>query len=196
MDWMPQAVRDGIIVVLIISGPVVIVAALIGLVIGVLQAATQVQEQTIGSALKIIGVFLLIILVGFWMYQYLSNYTSRTFSFAFTNIPNQSKKVLSAENEEEFTVSEKVKTPQELKVLPPKEIEIKSEQVTIPHGLPILGAPQIPKRPSVIQIQPKVITQPPEQILKPNLPTLNTQELMAFPSQSPTPSNQIPSWIN
>src|SRR3989338_4471472 len=91
---MPQAVRDGIIVVLIISGPLVLAAAFIGLVIGVLQAATQVQEQTIGSALKIIGVFTLIITVGFWMFQYLNQYTSKTLSSAFTFIPRQTQKVI------------------------------------------------------------------------------------------------------
>ena len=92
MDWMPQAVRDGIIVVLVISGPLVMAAAFIGLVVGILQAATQVQEQTIGSALKIIGVFGIMIFAGFWMYQYLNQYTSRSLSAAFTSVTRQTQK--------------------------------------------------------------------------------------------------------
>ena len=194
MDWMPNAVRDGIIVVLIISGPIVIVAALIGLIVGVLQAATQVQEQTIGSALKIIGVFLLIILVGFWMYQYLNNYTSRTISTAFSIVPRQSQKVLPPDKEEGFIKEEKVKTPAELKVLPPKEIESQTEQGVIPQGVPALGAPQIPKRPPITQLLPPMIIQPQEQIAKPAVPNLNTQELMTFPS--PPPGNNKTPLIN
>lgn len=102
MDWMPQAVRDGIIVILVVSGPVVLVAAAIGLLVGILQAATQVQEQTIGSALKILGVFLLIIVSGYWMFGYINQYTKRTLQTAFTFVPHQTKKVLSAKQANKF----------------------------------------------------------------------------------------------
>ncbi|MBI2995807.1 MAG: flagellar biosynthetic protein FliQ [Candidatus Melainabacteria bacterium] len=163
MNWMPQAIRDGIIVVLVISGPLVLAAAFIGLVIGVLQAATQVQEQTIGSALKIIGVFVLIISLGFWMFQYLNQYTTKTLSSAFTFIPRQSQKVIPT------GVSTKGEFKEGFEKVPNVE-KIENEVLEIPQGIPYLGSPEIVKpppisKPSLPSVQtvpqiPKVLTVP------------------------------------
>lgn len=87
MDWMPQAIREGLFVILLISGPLVILAAGLGLTIGILQAATQVQEQTLGSAVKIIGLFVAIITFGFYMFSYMKNYTEKNISRAFKLVP-------------------------------------------------------------------------------------------------------------
>lgn len=87
MDWMPQAVREGILTVLFISGPLVILAASLGLIVGILQAATQVQEQTLGSAVKILGIFLALIVFGFYIFQYLSGYAEQNITRAFKIVP-------------------------------------------------------------------------------------------------------------
>jgi flagellar biosynthetic protein FliQ len=87
MDWMPQAIREGIFTILFISGPLVILAAGLGLTIGVIQAATQVQEQTLGSAVKIIGLFLALIVFGFYIFQYLKKYTEENMTKAFRLVP-------------------------------------------------------------------------------------------------------------
>jgi flagellar biosynthesis protein FliQ len=87
MDWMPQAIREGIFTILLISGPLVILAAGLGLTIGILQAATQVQEQTLGSAVKIIGLFIAIIVFGFYMFSYMKNYTEKNIMRAFKMVP-------------------------------------------------------------------------------------------------------------
>jgi len=88
MDWMPQTIREGLFTILFISGPLVILAAVLGLVIGVIQAATQVQEQTLASAVKIIGLFLALIIFGFYMFQYLTKYTSDSLQRAFKLVPS------------------------------------------------------------------------------------------------------------
>ena len=49
---MPQAIREGIFTIIFISGPLVVLAAVLGLSVGVVQAATQIQEQTLASAVK------------------------------------------------------------------------------------------------------------------------------------------------
>lgn len=87
MDWMPAAIREGIITILFISGPMVILAAALGLAIGIIQAATQIQEQTLGSAVKVIGIFIALIVFGFFMFSYLQKYTSQTISRAFKLVP-------------------------------------------------------------------------------------------------------------
>lgn len=87
MDWMPNAIRDGILAVLFVSGPIVILAAVLGLAVGILQAATQIQEQTLGSAIKIVGVFMALIIGGVWMFSYLNKFASTNFNRAFKLIP-------------------------------------------------------------------------------------------------------------
>lgn len=192
MEWMPQAIRDGIIVVLIVSGPLVLAAALIGLVIGVLQAATQVQEQTIGSALKIIGVFALIIFAGFWMYQYLSQYASRTLNSAFYFVPKQSQKAVPTDafDDNKFNITfdeEDIPVP----VLPKAEkIEEDLPQVGIPPGVPYVGAPTIPKPPKITKLSPPALpTTTQNKILEPSIesPELKSQELTNL-TPAPTPS--------
>jgi flagellar biosynthetic protein FliQ len=87
MDWMPQAIREGIFTIIFISGPLVVLAAVLGLSVGIVQAATQIQEQTLASAVKIIGLFLALIVFGFYMFQYLRQYTAQNLQKAFRLVP-------------------------------------------------------------------------------------------------------------
>jgi flagellar biosynthetic protein FliQ len=52
---------------LIVALPILLVAMVVGLVIGILQTATSLQEQTLIFIPKILAVFLFIVLVGPWM---------------------------------------------------------------------------------------------------------------------------------
>jgi flagellar biosynthetic protein FliQ len=52
---------------LIVALPILLVAMAVGLVIGILQTATSLQEQTLIFVPKILAVFLFIVLVGPWM---------------------------------------------------------------------------------------------------------------------------------
>ena len=88
MDWMPQAIREGIFTIIFISGPLVILAATLGLSVGIIQAATQIQEQTLASAVKIIGLFMALIIFGFYMFQYLKQYATDNLNKAFTLVPS------------------------------------------------------------------------------------------------------------
>jgi len=62
-DILSQAVRTMLLVAL----PVLGVAMLVGLTIGILQTATSIQEQTLIFIPKILAVFLFIVLIGPWM---------------------------------------------------------------------------------------------------------------------------------
>jgi flagellar biosynthetic protein FliQ len=77
----------GLMLSLLLSLPCVLAAASIGLVVGILQAVTQVQEQTIAAAPKIIGVFLIILIGGGFMMNALSDYVRESFHSAFNEIP-------------------------------------------------------------------------------------------------------------
>ena len=195
MDWMPQAVRDGIIVVLIISGPLVMAAAFIGLIVGVLQAATQVQEQTIGSALKIIGVFGIIIFAGFWMYQYLNQYTSRSLSSAFTFVTRQTQKAVphdafsDKEDMGEFNnnFGNRINAvTQPLEVIKPEKLEEKLPQGGLSPAAGYLGSPEIPKPPLVTKVLPPPdVPKVPAQVVKPQVPLSDFQEPKAIEPPKP-----------
>jgi len=72
--------RDSIWVLLLVAGPVMLVALAVGTGIGILQALTQVQEPTIVFVPKIIAVFLVLLLMLPFMAQQLSGYTTEIFA--------------------------------------------------------------------------------------------------------------------
>jgi flagellar biosynthetic protein FliQ len=72
--------QGALILVLTLAGPVLIAALLVGLVIGILQAATQIQEQTLTFVPKIIVVFLALILLGPWFLNRLMSFTVNLYS--------------------------------------------------------------------------------------------------------------------
>lgn len=67
----PTAVIDlsyqALILVLMLSLPAVITSAVIGILVGLLQAVTQVQDQSISYAAKLIGVSIATVLSARWM---------------------------------------------------------------------------------------------------------------------------------
>ncbi len=72
--------RDSIWVLLLVSGPVMLVALAVGTGIGILQALTQVQEATIVFVPKIVAVFLVLLLMLPFMAQQLGGYMTEIFA--------------------------------------------------------------------------------------------------------------------
>lgn len=87
MEHLLQHTQNGLILSLLLSLPVVLTAAGVGLIVGILQAVTQVQEQTIAAAPKITLVFLVIILGGGLMLEMMVNYLRESATLAFNEIP-------------------------------------------------------------------------------------------------------------
>ncbi len=67
--------RTAILLSLIIGSPVLIVAAAVGLVISILQALTQVQDQTVSQVPKLIAMFLVTLFVLPWMINKMVEYS-------------------------------------------------------------------------------------------------------------------------
>ena len=102
MELMVEYLARGFLVMLSISMPCVLVAAGIGLVVGILQAVTQVQEQTIAAAPKILGVFLVIIIAGYTFMNSLSNFFIQGMGIAFNVLPKNDSFVLSSDYSPHF----------------------------------------------------------------------------------------------
>lgn len=94
MELLMQHMGNGMVLSLMLSLPAVLVAAGIGLVVGILQAVTQVQEQTIAAAPKILGVFTILLLGGGLMMTMLENYVRESFQIAFNEIPQDGHFIL------------------------------------------------------------------------------------------------------
>ncbi len=71
--------RNAIMLALLISGPMLIVALLIGLTVSVLQAVTQIQEQTLAFVPKLVGVSTVFLIALPWVLQLLVKYTTELF---------------------------------------------------------------------------------------------------------------------
>ena len=67
-------------VTLLVSAPLLLTALIVGLVVSVFQAATQINEMTLSFIPKLIGVFVAIVISGPWILQLLIDYTHRLFS--------------------------------------------------------------------------------------------------------------------
>ena len=59
--------RDAIFTMLELSLPLLVVSIVIGLVISIFQAATQIHEQTLTFVPKIIAIAFLLLMLGSWM---------------------------------------------------------------------------------------------------------------------------------
>ena len=94
MDILIEYLAKGLMVMLMIAMPCVLTAAAIGLVVGILQAVTQVQEQTIAAAPKIFAVFLVIIILGTGYIKLLTNYINEGVVLAFDVVPKSDDFVL------------------------------------------------------------------------------------------------------
>ncbi len=62
-----NASREALIVTVLVSAPAVLSALVVGLLLSIFQALTQIQEQTLGMAAKMIAVFGVLYLMGYWM---------------------------------------------------------------------------------------------------------------------------------
>ncbi len=72
--------REAITMAAIIGGPILAAGLLIGLVLGVLQAMTQIQDQTVSAVPKIIGMALVALLALPWMSERMVDFTRESFS--------------------------------------------------------------------------------------------------------------------
>ncbi len=74
-DFIVKQAQDALLLTLILSAPAVLVAMVIGLLISLVQATTQIQEQTLTFVPKLVAVMLVLALTGPWSMGYLKIFT-------------------------------------------------------------------------------------------------------------------------
>ena len=80
-----KVINEALMLVLVLSGPPMMVALGVGLVISVFQATTQIQEQTLSQVPKMIAVFVTLALSGYWMMSLMMRFAQNLF-YNFPNI--------------------------------------------------------------------------------------------------------------
>lgn len=70
-----QSFNESIRLILLLSAPLLIGSLIVGLIISIFQATTQIQEQTLTYVPKILLIFLMLIFIGPWMLMQLNEYT-------------------------------------------------------------------------------------------------------------------------
>lgn len=68
-----------LIIVAKVTGPILLVALLVGLVVGVLQAATQINEASISFVTKLLAIAVAFVVLGPWILRQLIEYTRQSF---------------------------------------------------------------------------------------------------------------------
>jgi flagellar biosynthetic protein FliQ len=75
--------RTAMEVTLMVSAPLLLVALIVGLVVSIFQAATQINEATLSFIPKLVGVFVTLVVAGPWMLSVMLDYMRQV----FTGIP-------------------------------------------------------------------------------------------------------------
>ena len=71
--------REALWLAVLLAGPMLGAALAVGLFIGVIQAATQIQEMTLSFIPKLLALVILLFVIGPWMLRIIVTFTERLF---------------------------------------------------------------------------------------------------------------------
>ena len=78
--------RDALMLALLVGAPMLGVSLIVGLVVSLFQAMTQINEMTLTFVPKIVGIGLIILILGPWMLQQLIRFTVNIFDLLPTMV--------------------------------------------------------------------------------------------------------------
>lgn len=70
--------RQAIDLTIMLAGPLLLVALVIGLIVSIFQAATQINESTLSFIPKLLGILIALVLAGPWMLSSFQDYFKTT----------------------------------------------------------------------------------------------------------------------
>lgn len=75
-----QLAYQALLLILILSGPPILISTTLGLFVAVFQAATQIQEQTLSFMVKLFAVIITLMFMGGWLGAQILQYASNIFN--------------------------------------------------------------------------------------------------------------------
>ena len=79
-QYVLHVTNEGFLLVMLASGPPIIISMVVGLIISIFQATTQIQEQTLTFVPKIVTVFGTLMIFGAWIGALLIRYAETLFN--------------------------------------------------------------------------------------------------------------------
>jgi len=75
-EFVLHLAENSIMTILLVAGPILLLALAVGLLVSIFQATTQIQEQTLAFIPKIIAVLLGVVFFGSWMLTHIVEFTT------------------------------------------------------------------------------------------------------------------------
>ncbi|MBR7794855.1 MAG: flagellar biosynthesis protein FliQ [Bacillota bacterium] len=78
-EFVLTLAEKGVYTILLVTGPLLLLALAVGLLVSIFQATTQIQEQTLAFIPKIVAVLVGLVFFGPWMLTEMVEFTSELF---------------------------------------------------------------------------------------------------------------------
>lgn len=78
-NQITQLAYQGLYLILILSGPPILISMALGLIVAIVQAATQIQEQTLSFTVKLVAVIITLMFMGSWLGTQILQYAQNIF---------------------------------------------------------------------------------------------------------------------
>ncbi|WP_312693467.1 flagellar biosynthesis protein FliQ [Caproiciproducens sp.] len=75
-----EVLQAAMVAALKLSAPILIVSVVLGLVVSIFQAATQIHEQTLTFVPKLVAIALILVILGPWMMETMNDFTIYIFT--------------------------------------------------------------------------------------------------------------------
>ena len=75
-----DVLRSAMVVTLKLGGPMLVLSMLVGVIVAIFQAVTQIHEQTLSFILKLVVVIAVLLIGGGWMLETLIEFTQSIFA--------------------------------------------------------------------------------------------------------------------
>ena len=79
VDQSSELLRHALVLTLFVAAPVLLIGLIVGFIVSLLQAVTQLQEQTLTFIPKIVAMVVAVILLLPWMSQHVIEFARETF---------------------------------------------------------------------------------------------------------------------
>lgn len=76
--------QDGVMTIITVAAPILIVAMVVGVIISIFQATTQINEQTLAFVPKIVAILIVLLIFAGMMLTNLSDFTHRMYGYVDT----------------------------------------------------------------------------------------------------------------
>lgn len=76
--------QDGVMTIITVAAPILIVAMVVGVIISIFQATTQINEQTLAFVPKIVAILIVLLVFAGMMLTNLTDFTHRMYGYVDT----------------------------------------------------------------------------------------------------------------